>query len=261
LRTWGGHSPICSIVPTMALALMLGGCMVGPKYKTPAAAVPPAYKEAAPASFKEGDGWKTAQPGDQAIRGNWWEIFGDPQLNTLEQQLTIGNQDLKAAEARFRQARAMIRFNRAAQFPTISTAPFYRFGARIEQPPLLHHRARIVWRFSAAVRPILRTRSLGTSAPHGERSARRSASHRGRPETASLTFHAELAYDYFELRAADSQQRLLDDTVKAYTETLRLATTRFEGGRSAEVRCRPGADPARHDARGRYRYRRTTRPV
>src|ERR1035438_1465826 len=112
------------ILPIMvALALLLSGCMVGPKYKTPTAPVPSAYKEAPPASFKEGDGWKTAQPGDQTIRGNWWELFGDPQLNSLEQQLTIGNQDLKAAEARFRQARAMIRFNRAAQFPTISTAP------------------------------------------------------------------------------------------------------------------------------------------
>jgi multidrug efflux system outer membrane protein len=72
---------LCQIVPTLALALILGGCMVGPKYRTPTAAVPSAYKEAPPASFKEGDGWKTAQPGDQTIRGNWWEIFGDPQLN------------------------------------------------------------------------------------------------------------------------------------------------------------------------------------
>lgn len=107
----------------VALALLLNGCMVGPKYKTPTAPVPAAFKEAPPASFKEGDGWKTAQPGDQTIRGNWWEMFGDPQLNTLEQQLTVGNQDLKVAEARFRQARDMIRFNRAAQFPTISTSP------------------------------------------------------------------------------------------------------------------------------------------
>src|SRR6202162_3090574 len=99
---------------TVALALLLGGCMVGPKHTTPTPPVPAACKEAPPASFKEGDGWKTAQAGDQTIRGNWWEIFGDSQLNTLEQQLSIGNQDLKSAEARFRQARAMIRFNRAA---------------------------------------------------------------------------------------------------------------------------------------------------
>src|ERR1035437_4735649 len=92
-RTWRGRSRMRHFVPTMALAMLLGGCMVGPKYKTPTAAVPPAFKEAPPASFKEGDGWKTAQPGDQTIRGDWWEIFVDAQLNTLEQQLTIGNQD------------------------------------------------------------------------------------------------------------------------------------------------------------------------
>src|ERR1035441_1110100 len=101
-----------TLLPTMALALLLGGCMVGPKYKTPAAPVPQAYKEAPPDSFKEGNGWKTAKPSDQSIRGNWWEIFGDPQLNTLEERIAADNQDLKAAEARFRQARAMIRFNR-----------------------------------------------------------------------------------------------------------------------------------------------------
>ena len=81
----------------------------------------PAFKEPPPPeSFKE---WKTAQPGDQTLRGNWWEIFGDPQLNSLEEQVAASNQSLKVAEARFQQARAMIRFNRAAQFPTISTAP------------------------------------------------------------------------------------------------------------------------------------------
>ena len=83
----------------------------------------PAFKEQPPQSFKESDGWKPAQPGDQALRGKWWEIFGDPQLNELEEEVTQSNQDLKVAEARFRQARAMIRFNRSAEFPTISTSP------------------------------------------------------------------------------------------------------------------------------------------
>src|ERR1022692_1032664 len=101
----------------------LGCCMVGPKYSRPAAVVPAAFKEPPPDSFKEGDGWKAAQPLDQVLRGNWWELFGDPQLNALEEQLTIANQDLKAAEARYQQARAMIRFNRASEFPTISAGP------------------------------------------------------------------------------------------------------------------------------------------
>src|SRR6202035_1656339 len=96
-------------------SLCLGGCMVGPKYVKPSVPMVPAFKEQPPQSFKENDGWKPAQPGDQALRGKWWEIFGDSQLNELEEQVTQSNQDLKVAEACFRQARATIRFNRSAE--------------------------------------------------------------------------------------------------------------------------------------------------
>jgi outer membrane protein TolC len=99
-------------------ALLAAGCMVGPDYTKPSVPMTPAYKEA--------DGWKVAQPSDHLPRGNWWELFGDPALNALEIQLTAANQDLKVAEARLRQARALVRFNRAALFPTISTT----LGAR-----------------------------------------------------------------------------------------------------------------------------------
>src|ERR1700690_2019738 len=215
---------------TVALALLLGGCMVGPKYKTPPAVVPPAYKEPPPASFKEGDGWKTAQPEDQTIRGNWWELFGDPQLNNLEEQLTIGNQDLKAAEARFRQARAMIRFNRAAQFPTISTGPSIGSERVSSNRPFFTTApgasGDFLLPFDLSYEVDLWGRVRRTVNAAREEAQATAAD----VETASLSLHAELAYDYFELRAADSQQRLLDDTVKAYTDNLRLTTTRFEGG-------------------------------
>src|ERR1700730_9524777 len=90
------------------LALFLAGCMVGPKYRKPAAPMTPAFKEPLPESFKE---WKTAQPCNQTLRGNWWEILGDAELNSLEEQVAASNQSLKIAEARFQQARAMIRSN------------------------------------------------------------------------------------------------------------------------------------------------------
>lgn len=105
------------------LALLLSGCMVGPKYAKPSVPLAPAFKEQPPESFQETDGWRQAQPGDQTSRGNWWQIFGDPQLNALEEGLTVSNQDLKVAEARLREARATIRFNRSQEFPTISTSP------------------------------------------------------------------------------------------------------------------------------------------
>ena len=97
--------------------MLLAGCMVGPKYKQPPVPMTPAYKEPPPDSFKESDEWKSSRPNADALRGNWWEIFGDSQLNALEEQVTVSNQDLKMAEARFRQARTMVRYNRARNFP------------------------------------------------------------------------------------------------------------------------------------------------
>ena len=104
-------------VTTIALActLLFAGCAVGPKYHRPPVAVPPSYKEV-------GD-WKTAQPSEESLRGNWWKIFNDAQLNTLEQQVNISNQNLKAAEAQYTQARALVRYNRADYFPTAVAVP------------------------------------------------------------------------------------------------------------------------------------------
>jgi len=94
------------------VALLLGGCMVGPDYKKPSVPMT--------AAFKETDGWKVAQPSDHLPKGHWWQIFGDPELHALVEEVSAANQNLKIAEARLREARAMVRFNRAALFPTIS---------------------------------------------------------------------------------------------------------------------------------------------
>src|ERR1700686_1942932 len=219
---------------TAALALLLNACMVGPKYKTPAAPIPAAFKEAPPASFKEGDGWKAAQPGDQTIRGNWWEMFGDPQLNTVEQQLTIGNQDLKAAEARFRQARAMIRFNRAAQFPTISTAPsigaervssnrpFFTTAPGASGDFLLPFDLSYEVDFWGRVR-----RTVNAAREEAQATA-------ADLETASLSLHAELAGDYFELRRADAQQQFLNPPGGQYADMVKLTKYLLNGGAAPE---------------------------
>ncbi len=104
-----------------ASIVLLTGCMVGPRYVKPVAPTAPAFKESH--DWKEGDGWKIAQPSDSAVRGKWWEFYSDPKLNELEEQADASNQTLKAAEANFRQARAAIRFNRAAEAPTIGISP------------------------------------------------------------------------------------------------------------------------------------------
>lgn len=108
---------------TLSCMFLLAGCMVGPKYTRPAAPVPPGYKEQPPQSLQESDQWKLGHPNADVLRTKWWEIFGDPQLNTLEEQVAVSNQNLKMAEARFRQARAIVRYNRAGEFPTISVGP------------------------------------------------------------------------------------------------------------------------------------------
>jgi outer membrane protein TolC len=83
------------LCPVVVMLVLLAGCMVGPKYQKPPVPVTPAFKEPAPDSFKESetDEWKRSHPNADALRGNWWEIFGDPQLNALEQQVTVSNQD------------------------------------------------------------------------------------------------------------------------------------------------------------------------
>src|SRR5437660_5329063 len=95
--------------------LPFSGCAVGPKYHPPVAQAPPAYKEL-------GD-WKPAQPNDQNLGGTWWTIFQDPQLNTLEEQVSVSNQNLKAAEAQYRRSRAVLRYYRADYYPTVTATP------------------------------------------------------------------------------------------------------------------------------------------
>src|ERR1700742_774469 len=98
-------------VALLATATLFGtGCMVGPKYVKPAFTSSPAFKEALPPNATSASDWKVANPNDQAERGKWWVIFGDTQLNDLEDQLTGANHNLQLAEARLRQARAAIRF-------------------------------------------------------------------------------------------------------------------------------------------------------
>src|SRR5579862_9588919 len=91
-------------------ALFLTACSVGPKYQRPAVASPGAYKELTPETAKDVAGWKTAQPQDQdaTLRGKWWEVFGDPQLNALEEQADTSNQNIASAAANFLQARATV---------------------------------------------------------------------------------------------------------------------------------------------------------
>lgn len=227
--------PVRLVLVGMA-CLWLGGCMVGPKYSRPAAPVTPAFKEPGPASFKEMDGWKTAQPNDQAIRGAWWELFEDPQLNGLEVQVDTANQTLQQAAANFAAARAAIRMRRANRAPTVTAGPTVGALRDSANQPYFNKTAanagvgNFVLPFDLNYEVDLwgRVRRTVTSAIE---TAQASAADM---ETARLSLHAELAVDYFNLRSADTQESLLAQTVKAYQDALQLTQDRYEGGASPE---------------------------
>jgi len=214
--------------------LFLAGCMVGPNYTRPAVPTTPQFKESGPNTFKEMDGWKMAHPSDQTIRGNWWELFSDPQLNALEEEIDPANQTLKAATANFSAARAAIRVSRSNQAPTVSTNPSAGAERLSANEPYFNQALAnngvgdfsLPFDLNYEVDLWGRIRRSVTSA--GEQ-AQASAADK---ETIRLSLHAELAIDYFELRSADAQERLLRDTVTAYQDALRLTQDRYEGGAS-----------------------------
>jgi NodT family efflux transporter outer membrane factor (OMF) lipoprotein len=217
------------------VALMLASCTVGPKYSRPSVPTTPAYKEPPPDSFKETGNWKTAQPSDNNLPGKWWEVFKDPQLNTLEEQLDPANLTLKIAESRFRQARAAIRFDRAAQFPTISTNPaISSVRSSANRPnfnPLL---AKPAGDFVLPVDLSYEVDFWGRIRRTISAAREEAQATAGDLATLSLALHSELAIDYFELRSLDAQQQILNNTVGAYTDALRLTTNRYQGGVAAK---------------------------
>jgi NodT family efflux transporter outer membrane factor (OMF) lipoprotein len=218
------------VIATGLAIPLLSGCMVGPKYVKPSAPLAPSFKETT--NWKEGDGWKIAEPNDALLRGKWWELYGDAKLNKLEEQVDPSNQTLKIAEANFRQARTAIRFNRAAETPTIGTSPsISSIRGSANQPYFPASLANngsgeltLPFDLSYEIDLWGRVRRSVTAA---REEAQASATDL---ETARLSLHAELAVDYFEVRSADAQEQLLNDTVEAYSKALELTENRFEGG-------------------------------
>jgi NodT family efflux transporter outer membrane factor (OMF) lipoprotein len=225
-------TPYRAVIVSSAV-LALSGCMVGPKYVKPSVPMASAYKEATPDTYKENANWQVAQPADAAQRGEWWKIFGDAELNALEPQVAANNQDLKAADARFREARALIRFTHASLYPTVGVAPFaggvrestYRpyfsvtsaqgNGVGDIQLPVDMNYEIDVW---GRVRHTVSAAKEEAQASAGDR------------QTVLLSLQSELAFDYFEARSADAQEKLLNDTVKDFEEAYRITNNRFEGG-------------------------------
>jgi NodT family efflux transporter outer membrane factor (OMF) lipoprotein len=215
-------------------ALLLSGCTVGPNYKRPSAPMAPGYKEAPPASFKAQDGWKVIQPSDAQIKGNWWELFDDPQLNSLEAKVDGANQTLKIADANYRAAHANVGIYRSFEAPTIGVAPSISAVRDSAHQPYLS--PTIVnggeGNFTLPLELNYEIDLWGRI--HRQVTAAREQAQVSAADLANtrLSLHAELAIDYMEVRSADAQIQLLRDTVKAYTDAVNLTKDRFEGGAS-----------------------------
>jgi NodT family efflux transporter outer membrane factor (OMF) lipoprotein len=205
------------------------GCAVGPKYHPPVVQAPPAYKEV-------GD-WKPAQPNDQNLGGEWWKIFQDPQLDALELQVNVSNQNLKAAEAQFRQARAALRYNRADYYPTV-TAGLSATRTRVSahRPPPSSIFDGITYNdFTLPVNVSYQADVWGRVRKNVESYREQAQASAADLATVNLSMHGDLAIDYFQARSLDAQEQLLNSTVTQYEQALELNQSRFEGGIASDV--------------------------
>ena len=210
----------------VAATMLLSGCSVGPDYVRPAVETPAAYREAG--------AWKPAQPRDDADRGKWWEVFNDPLLNRLLEQIDVSNQNLARAEAQYRQALALVQEARAGYFPSVtggvsstrsrasattiatpSVTPVSRGVVTNHNLPFQASWAPDVW---GNIRRAVEANEAGAQASAGDLA------------TARLAAQAALAQSYFQLRGLDAEQLLLEETVAALAKSLKLVQNQYAAG-------------------------------
>jgi NodT family efflux transporter outer membrane factor (OMF) lipoprotein len=217
----------------LALPALMTGCRVGPRYQAP---TPPAvtasnYKEST-LNFQDADGWKVASPQDAMIRGNWWEVFNEPELNDLESQLNINNQNIKVSFQNYMAARAVIAEARAQYWPTVTANPAW---SRSKSSGNLHNsatantgQASTIWSapidvswtpdFFGKIRNEVREAQFTAQASAADL------------ELEKLTEQASLAEYYFEIRGQDILQKILNDTVAADQKALDSAQGSYDAG-------------------------------
>jgi len=214
-------------IASHAVLVLQVACTVGPNYQRPKAEVPPAFKEVPP------PGWKEAQPRDEIAKGNWWVVFADPVLNSLEQQATSANQSLKAAVERVDEARALARVTQAQLYPAVSadlSASRQRVGANRPIPPGVTASS---YAYNTYTLPLDLSyeidlfgkvrRSLQASRADYQASV-------AAYQSVLLTLESDLAQDYFNLRYLDADRVVLRQNIKVQQDFLDLTRKRHEGG-------------------------------
>jgi NodT family efflux transporter outer membrane factor (OMF) lipoprotein len=213
-------------IAAAAIAVSAAACAPTTKYVPPAAPTPAAYRENA--------GWKAAEPADAALRGVWWEIYGDADLNALEAQVQVSNQTIRAAAARFAAARAELGGARANLYPQVSAAPSVTVGQLSGSRVISSFHdvyADYLLPGTVSYEPDLWGRIRGTIAASRATAQATAAD----LENVSLSLHAELALDYFALRGVDREKDLLDSAVASFERALQLTRNRFEGGLASQA--------------------------
>ncbi|MGD0259310.1 MAG: efflux transporter outer membrane subunit [Verrucomicrobiota bacterium] len=215
-----------------AWCFLNGGCSFAPKYQRPVVQTPAAFKELTPQSPEATNLWKVAQPSDAVIRGKWWEMFNNTQLNALEEQVVVSNQNVAAAFANFLSARALVKEARAQFYPTLAATPAVtrsrqvslgnQSGSSSGSVTLTDYSLPLdaSWQLDlwGRIRNTVNANTFETQATAADL------------QNTRLTAQAELAGDFFQLRAQDALTQLFDDTVRAYRESLDLTRIRFETG-------------------------------
>ena len=202
----------------LGLALPLVGCAaVGPDYQRAAAIVP--------AQYKEMKGWKLATPRDDFAKGEWWKLFGDPELNTLEAQVAISNQTLKADEANYREALALIAEARAGLYPVLNFNPsLTRASSQGQVSDLLNAQVSGSWPLDVwgKVRRAIEQQGAGAQVSAADLA------------NATLSAQSALALAYVQLLQADALDNLLLDTVKEYKHSLEISQNQYNAGTAAK---------------------------
>jgi NodT family efflux transporter outer membrane factor (OMF) lipoprotein len=247
------HRRCLSMVGLMPVLLIAAGCLAGPKYHPPSAPTPTAksYKEST-ANFQDTEGWKVANPQEAMLRGKWWEIFNDPQLNTLEEQLNINNQNIKVYFEDLMEARAVIREARSQLWPTVTTNPSWQrshasanlqntfntntgststgTGTTTTQSgqATSSGQTTTVWSFPVDISWVLDLwGKVRNQIRESQYAAQVSAADL---ENERLTEQASLAQFYFELRGQDALQKILNETVTADQKALDITQAAYNTG-------------------------------
>jgi len=221
-----------------ALLLILPACVVGPKYHPPAPPAPAAVYKESPTQFKETGDWTVAQPADAKLRGKWWEIFNDPELNVLEEQLDINNQNIKQFFENFMEARAVVREARAQYFPTLSTAPSFtrsRTSGNLSSTPVNTSGKGTEPQLQSTIYSLPLEASWEPDLWGKVRNTVRQAHYAAQVSAADLenerlTEQASLAEFFFEIRGQDKLQQIFDDTVVADQKEYELTRSLYESG-------------------------------